>query len=75
MADDIQTLFGLRVRQLRERRKIAQDKFAVKAGIERAHYGEIERGEGNPTLATIAKIAAGLGVKPTVLFQFDKLEK
>ncbi|MBX6316999.1 MULTISPECIES: helix-turn-helix transcriptional regulator [Pseudomonadota] len=52
--------FGLAVRAARLEKGIAQDVFAVQAGIERSHLGKIERGEHMPTLAMILRIAGAL---------------
>ncbi|WP_140720609.1 MULTISPECIES: helix-turn-helix domain-containing protein [Gammaproteobacteria] len=52
--------FGHAVRAARLEQGIAQDVFAVRAGIERSHLGKIERGEHMPTLAMILRIAGAL---------------
>jgi transcriptional regulator with XRE-family HTH domain len=41
---------------------LTQEQLADFAGINRTHMGEIERGEGNVTIATLLKIAAGLDI-------------
>jgi transcriptional regulator with XRE-family HTH domain len=60
---DIQKQLGATVRALRQKRKLSQDVFAERAGLHRAHVGEIERGEGNVTLQTLKIIADTLGVR------------
>ena len=57
--------FGRAIRRLREERGISQEAFALKCGIDRSHYGGIERGERNPSLTTVYKIAEELGVRPS----------
>ncbi|RJO66016.1 MAG: XRE family transcriptional regulator [Myxococcales bacterium] len=59
--------FGRRVRSLRESKGWSQEDFADRIGIHRTYIGGIERGERNPTLTTIHKIARALGVKPAEL--------
>jgi transcriptional regulator with XRE-family HTH domain len=54
--------FGRAVRELREERGISQEAFALKCGMDRAHYGGTERGERNPSLTGVFKIASALGV-------------
>jgi transcriptional regulator with XRE-family HTH domain len=54
---DIQRHVGKRVRQLRLKKGWSQDLFADKSGLNRAHVGEIERGEANVTLQTLKIIA------------------
>jgi transcriptional regulator with XRE-family HTH domain len=57
--------FGQAIRRLREERGISQEAFALKCGIDRSHYGGMERGERNPSLTTVYKIADTLGVRPS----------
>jgi len=42
---------------------MTQDVFAERAGLHRAHVGEIERGESNVTIQTLKIIADTLKVK------------
>jgi len=58
---DIQQHVGARVRQLRLKKTWSQDLFADKSGLNRAHVGEIERGESNVTIQTLKIIADTLG--------------
>jgi transcriptional regulator with XRE-family HTH domain len=57
--------FGQAIRELREERCISQEAFALKSGIDRSHYGGMERGERNPSLTSVIKIANALGVQPS----------
>ncbi len=59
--------FGRKVRQLREKQGYSQERFALEIEIHRTYIGGIERGERNPTLITIHKIAKALNVKPSEL--------
>jgi DNA-binding XRE family transcriptional regulator len=61
-------LLGGRIRRMRESRKISQEKLAELAGIDRAYYGGIERGERNVAAVNIVKIADALGVEVGQLF-------
>lgn len=62
-------LFGGLVRRLRESAGISQEELADRAGVHRTYIGGIERGERNPTLLTIYKIAAALNVPPASLLE------
>jgi len=57
--------FGQAVRELREAAGISQEAFAAKCGVDRSHYGGMERGERNPSLTSVFKIADALGVRPS----------
>jgi transcriptional regulator with XRE-family HTH domain len=60
---DIQRQIGDTVRALRLKRGWSQDLFADKSGLNRAHVGEIERGESNVTIQTLKTIADTLEVR------------
>ncbi len=59
--------FGAAVRALRTERGIAQETLANLAGVERSHMGKVERGEHQPTLSLIIKIAGALECSSAVL--------
>jgi transcriptional regulator with XRE-family HTH domain len=52
--------FGDALRQLRKDRGISQEGLALKSGLNRGYYGDVERGERNIALANILKIANAL---------------
>jgi transcriptional regulator with XRE-family HTH domain len=54
--------FGAAIRQLRKERGIPQEGLALKSGLNRGYYGDVERGERNVSLANILKIADALEV-------------
>jgi transcriptional regulator with XRE-family HTH domain len=60
---DVQKQIGMNIRKLRVSRGWSQDKFGDLSGLNRAHVGEIERGESNVTIQTLKLIADTLGVK------------
>jgi transcriptional regulator with XRE-family HTH domain len=60
---DVQKRVGANIRAWRLKRKMTQDVFAERAGLHRAHVGEIERGESNVTIQTLKIIADTLKVK------------
>jgi transcriptional regulator with XRE-family HTH domain len=60
---DIQKQIGTTIRALRLTRGWSQDVFADRSGLNRAHVGEIERGESNVTIQTLKIVADTLGVK------------
>jgi transcriptional regulator with XRE-family HTH domain len=60
---DIQKAVGATIRKLRLKNGWSQDVFADRSGLNRAHVGEIERGESNVTIQTLKLVADTLGVK------------
>ncbi len=61
--------FGKRIRDLRAKTGLSQEKFALKIGIDRTYYSSVESGKRNVSLQNIKKIADGLGVSLSELFQ------
>jgi transcriptional regulator with XRE-family HTH domain len=61
--------FGSAIRDARKERGFTQESFASEAEIDRSYYGAIERGEFNLTVDTILKIAAGLEMRASELFE------
>ncbi|MGC3964140.1 MAG: helix-turn-helix transcriptional regulator [Rhodocyclaceae bacterium] len=59
--------FGLVVRTQREALALSQEQLAERADLNRSYLGEIERGVAMPSLATVIKLAAALGVTPSSL--------
>ncbi|MDP8946310.1 MAG: helix-turn-helix domain-containing protein, partial [Actinomycetota bacterium] len=53
---------GGRVRELRRGRGLTLEELAGLSGVSRAMISKLERGEKNPTLVVVAKLAGGLGV-------------
>jgi transcriptional regulator with XRE-family HTH domain len=69
--EDVIVVLGKRIRQLRQRTGLSQERFAAKAGLDRTYYAGIERGERNPSVKQLAKIAAALDVPIATLFSAD----
>lgn len=62
-------IFGDAVRRFRTFAGLTQENLATASGIHRTYIGGIERGERNPTLLMIHRIAAALGITPDRLFK------
>lgn len=58
-------MVGITIRKIRESRGYSQEAFARDAGIDRAYYGRIERGEANITLKGLFRIARQLQTSPS----------
>lgn len=59
---DLLKRFGRQLRKHRERTGKSQDRLANESGLHRTYIGAVERGERNPTIVTLARYAAGLGL-------------
>ncbi len=68
----VRALFGRRLRALRKLRMFTQEKLGERAGVSGKLVGQIERGDGNPTLDVIVGLAAGLEVEAVDLLQFEE---
>ena len=54
--------FGQKVQEVRKEKKITQEELAGMLSMHRTYIGLIERGERNPTIRTLYKIATALKV-------------
>ena len=59
--------FGRAIRDLRHVRGLSQEQLGYDSGLHRTYIGGIERGERNPSLQNILRIAEALGVPPSEL--------
>jgi transcriptional regulator with XRE-family HTH domain len=64
--------FGKTVRRYRQLAGYSQEGLAAQAKIHRTYIGGIERGERNPTLMMIHRLANVLGVSPAQLLEADE---
>lgn len=62
--------FGQRIKELRSWRKMTQEDLADAIEVDRSYMGFIERGERNPTLEKIGKIAKALRLPLKDVFDF-----
>lgn len=67
--NDPRRLFGLRLRELRLKQNISQEKLAGIAGLHRNYVGVLERGGQYASLDAICKLAHALKVKPAALLK------
>lgn len=66
---------GQRIRNYRIQQQLSQEELAERCGLHPTYIGQIERGEKNATLESICKIASGLAISLSVLFEkIDELE-
>ena len=73
--DKVAELLGRRIRSLRKSRDLTQEQLGASCDINYKFIGAVERGEENPSLKTLQKIAEGLGVELFELFRLKHEER
>lgn len=66
---DWEKIVGANIKRLRKERGLSQEALAGEAGLAMRHLGRIERGEGNPTVAVLGKLANVLSIHPTEFYR------
>ncbi len=61
--------FGERIRELRTKNHMSQEKFALHIGMDRTYLASVESGRRNISLENITKIADGFGITLEELFK------
>lgn len=59
------------LKRIRKERKLSMERTAELAGVSRSMLSQIERGEANPSVATIGKLAAALKIPAERLLEND----
>lgn len=67
MAENLKTLLGAKVRELRLSRRLSQEGLAEELGMSARYLAGIERGERNLTLDSVDALAEQLGVEALTL--------
>jgi len=62
---------GLRIKDLRRKKKLTQDELSELAGMNGKHIGEVERGIINISIQNLDKIAESLGVSLLALLDVE----
>lgn len=65
----ITILLGRRIQELRKQTGLSQEKFALQIGMDRTYFASVESGKRNIAIRNIKKIADGLGVSLSQLFE------
>lgn len=64
----IQEELGNRIKQLRKSTGLSQEKFALKIDMDRTYFATVESGKRNVSIQNIEKIAKGLNISISELF-------
>ena len=65
----IKSSFGKRVQDLRKKKGLSQEKFALLINMDRTYFASVESGKRNISIENIAKIANGLNITLEELFR------
>lgn len=65
---------GRIIRRLRTERGISQEGLAAVSGVDRTFLGEVERGEANPSIDVLQRIASGLTIPLSELIRLYECE-
>ncbi|HKW17573.1 MAG TPA: helix-turn-helix transcriptional regulator [Terriglobales bacterium] len=69
MAQTARSLFGNRIKNLREKRELTQEEFAARAGYTRSYVSLVENGHYSTSLDAIVAFANVLKVRPADLLK------
>ena len=66
---DVNKQLGMRIKYLRSLNKWSQEDLALEAGVNKNYISDLERGNRNPTIKVLDKIANSLGITLEELFK------
>jgi transcriptional regulator with XRE-family HTH domain len=62
---------GENIKRIRKSKKLSMERLAEQSAVSRSMLGQIERGEANPSVALLGKLAVALKVPAEVLLEND----
>lgn len=65
--NELQLQVGSRMRVIRKEKGLSQEALAKELGLHRTYVGALERGERNPSLKVVSRLADSLGVSTDYL--------
>lgn len=71
---DLNRAVAENIKRIRKSKKMSMERLAAEAGVSRSMLGQIERGEANPSVAIIGKLAGALRVPAETLLENDAFE-
>jgi transcriptional regulator with XRE-family HTH domain len=66
---DVNTAVSSNLKAIREKKKLSLDSVSKLTGVSKSMLGQIERGEVNPTISVLWKIANGMKISFTALLE------
>lgn len=71
---DITSRLGIKIKLLRTKQKLSQEKLAEIAGLNKNSLGAIERGTSSPSIETLNRIANALNIELKELVDVSKID-
>ena len=71
---EVKTKIGLRIKELRESRKMSQKDLSYSADLDRSYIASVESGNRNISIINIEKIALALGFSLKEFFNHARFE-
>lgn len=71
---DLNRAVAENIKRIRKSKKLSLERTAALSGVSRSMLGQIERGEANPSVAILGKLAAALKVPAEVLLENDEFQ-
>jgi transcriptional regulator with XRE-family HTH domain len=68
---DLVQQFGVNVRSVRIAQGMSQEQLALDAGMKRSYVSDLERGQRNPSVKALGRLAKALKIDPAELLRTD----
>ena len=65
----LERLFGQVLQQLRHKRGLSQEELGFESNYHRTYISQLERGQKNPSLKAIFRLARVLGIRPSEMIR------
>ncbi len=65
----LERLFGRILQELRTERGLSQEKLGFESNYHRTYISQLERGQKNPSLKAIFRLARVLGIRPSEMIR------
>lgn len=72
--ENLNLLIGKKLKEIRSSRNLSLDEVSKLTNVSKAMLGQIERGQSNPTVSTLWKIATGLKVSFSIFIEENQDE-
>ena len=66
---NIEKIFGLVLKDVRREKGLSQEELGFESGYHRTYISLLERGLRSPSLSTIYRLSASLGISPSELIK------